>query len=73
MAVIKEKEIGTQECRRCGGFMVGEEAHEADTVLCRCVMCGERVDPVILQHRQKILSRKQAEKLFARAQKAPLN
>jgi hypothetical protein len=30
----------------------------------RCVSCGERVDPVILTHRQQNLARIEAEKLF---------
>jgi hypothetical protein len=68
-----ENSIGTSQCRRCGGFMVGEEALEIGTVFWRCVMCGERVDPLILRHRQKKLPRAQTERMFARAQKAPLN
>jgi hypothetical protein len=30
----------------------------------RCVSCGERVDPVILVHRQKNVARAESEKLF---------
>ena len=71
--MITKERIGQRDCHRCGGFMVDEEAREIGTVLRRCVMCGERVDPIILEHRQKGLSKEQAEQLFARAQKAPLN
>ena len=38
-------------CPRCGGLMVPEPLYEARTVEWRCVMCGERLDQVILDHR----------------------
>jgi hypothetical protein len=53
--------------------MIEEGTRDTGMILRRCVMCGERVDTVILLHRQKSLSKEQAEKLFDRAQKAPLN
>jgi hypothetical protein len=41
---------GTQ-CLRCGGFMVTEQCF--DLLARRCVQCGELVDPVILQNRDR--------------------
>jgi len=48
------------ECHRCGGLMVREfctdllsSTGELDFVSCRCVQCGEVVDPVILQNRKR--------------------
>ena len=34
-------------CSRCGGFMMTEPDE-----MRRCVQCGERIDPVILQNRE---------------------
>ncbi len=51
-------------CHRCGGLMVSEEVHELGTFDWHCVSCGERIDPVILAHRQKDLARVEAEQLF---------
>ena len=39
-------------CHRCGGLMVPESVHELGSYDWRCVSCGERIDPVILAHRQ---------------------
>ncbi len=38
-------------CARCGGLMVREQL--IDLPAHRCVQCGEVVDPVILQNRQR--------------------
>ena len=38
-------------CLRCGGLMVSELGFAI--VVQRCVQCGERVDPVILENRRK--------------------
>ena len=43
-------------CHRCGGLMVPEQVFEIGAVDWRCVSCGERVDSVILAHRQKHLA-----------------
>lgn len=40
-------------CSRCGGLMVIEQ--QVDLPVQRCVQCGECVDPVILQNRQRSL------------------
>lgn len=47
-------------CTRCGGLMVGEFSmdllngtEEVDVRALRCVLCGEVVDPVILQNRMR--------------------
>lgn len=60
-----KREPRTDRCHRCGGLMVAERVFEIDSVDWRCVSCGERIDPVILAHRQKNLARAEAEKLFA--------
>ncbi len=53
-------------CHRCGGLMVQERVFEIGSFDWRCVSCGERIDPVILTHRQvhrpKGLAREEAEK-----------
>jgi len=41
---------GATTCLRCGGLMVSELGF--DLVVQRCLQCGERIDPVILQNRQ---------------------
>ena len=50
----------TSSCHRCGGLMVREfctdllsSTGELDFISCRCVQCGEVVDPVILQNRKR--------------------
>ena len=50
----------SNRCHRCGGFMVGEfcidvfnSAGELDVMALRCVLCGDVVDPVILQNRKR--------------------
>lgn len=52
-------------CHRCGGLMVPEQVHELASFEWRCVSCGERIDPVILAHRQQNLSHNAAGNLFA--------
>jgi hypothetical protein len=61
------KTAGLDRCHRCGGLMVPEQVHELGSYNWRCVSCGERIDPVILAHRQKNFARAEAEKLFAGA------
>lgn len=60
-------------CHRCGGLMVQEQVIELGSADWRCVSCGERIDPVILSHRQKILARTEAEKLSVGLAKSSLN
>jgi hypothetical protein len=45
--------------------MVPEQVHELGAFDWRCVSCGERIDPVILEHRRQELARVEAEKMFA--------
>ncbi len=42
------------KCLRCGGIMVHEKVYSKAEMLriWRCVLCGEYVDPVILENRQ---------------------
>lgn len=60
-------------CHRCGGLMVSELAFETGAVEWHCVMCGERVDQVILAHRQHQDARQEAEVVFAGSGHAHLN
>jgi len=60
-------------CHRCGGLMMPERVFEIRSVDWHCVSCGERVDRVILAHRQKDLARAEAEKLFVGHEKPRLN
>jgi len=43
--------------------MVAERVFEIGLVDWHCLSCGERIDPVILEHRRKDLARAKAEKL----------
>jgi tRNA(Ile2) C34 agmatinyltransferase TiaS len=67
----------TDRCHRCGGLMVPEKVFELGSFDWRCVSCGERVDPVILAHREahrpKSFAREEAEKLFIGYGKSRLN
>jgi len=64
-------------CHRCGGLMVKEKVFELGSFDWRCVSCGERIDPVIIAHRQahrsKSPAREEAEKLFIGHGKSYLN
>lgn len=42
--------VAITTCSRCSGLMVVEQRLEFP--VWRCVQCGERVDPVILQNRR---------------------
>ncbi len=67
------KKLALDCCHRCGGLMLEERVFEIGSNNWRCVSCGERIDPVILAHRQKDLARVEAERLFAGKGKARLN
>jgi len=71
--VVAAKNTQTDSCHRCGGLMLEERVSEIGSINWRCVGCGERIDPVILAHRQKDLARVEAERLFAGKGKARLN
>jgi tRNA(Ile2) C34 agmatinyltransferase TiaS len=60
-------------CHRCGGLMVTEREHQTGMIEWRCVACGERIDPVILAHRERNVAREEAERLFAGSGRAKLN
>jgi hypothetical protein len=42
---------GVLACPRCSGLMMSESYFES--IMQRCIQCGERVDAVILENRQK--------------------
>lgn len=50
-SVMWRSQDGVRHCSRCGGLMVTEQL--IDLPAHRCVQCGEVVDPVILQNRQR--------------------
>ncbi|MBX3235985.1 MAG: hypothetical protein KF814_07520 [Nitrospiraceae bacterium] len=73
--VIDRTSSARDACHRCGGFMVPVEIREANVVGRRCVMCGDHVDPLILEHRRKMSETRELQRLQARAVAAatPLN
>ncbi|HXH86868.1 hypothetical protein [Petrachloros mirabilis] len=70
---VAKQQAPADRCHRCGGLMVPERVFEIGSVDWRCVSCGERIDPVILAHRQKNFARAEAEKLFVGHGKSRLN
>lgn len=71
--VTPSTQIGTNRCLRCGGFMVPEEIREVNQRGWRCVMCGEHIDALILEHRRKMATPEGAKQLIAKGEKAGLN
>jgi hypothetical protein len=67
------KKLALDCCHRCGGLMVSELCADTGTVEWHCVTCGERVDQVILAHRQHREARQEAEQAFAGSGHARLN
>jgi tRNA(Ile2) C34 agmatinyltransferase TiaS len=61
--VVEKTTTRTDRCHRCGGLMVTEEVFENRSIDFRCVSCGERIDAVILAHRQRPLVRGEGESL----------
>lgn len=60
-------------CHRCGGLMVSELSTDTRTVEWHCVTCGDRVDPVILAHRQHREARREAEPVCAGSSRSRWN
>lgn len=52
MSALYRKKGGIQ-CGRCAGLMVREYIAELNDDCWKCVVCGERVDPLILAHREE--------------------
>jgi len=59
------RQVRVDCCHRCGGLMIPEQVHELGSFDWRCVSCGERVDPVILEHRREEVARAEADKSVA--------
>lgn len=53
--------------------MVPEEIREVMQTGWRCVMCGEHIDPLILEHRRKMRTPEGVRDLIAKRDKARLN
>jgi len=53
--------------------MVPEEIREVNQLGWRCVMCGEHIDPLILEHRRQMATPEGARQLIAKRDKARLN
>jgi RNase P subunit RPR2 len=51
-SIVAQKQRKADYCHRCGGLMVPEQVFEIRSIDWHCVSCGERIDPVILAHRQ---------------------
>lgn len=70
------REYRSNRCHRCGGLMIQEKVFEIGSFDWRCVSCGERIDPVILAHRQtqgpKDIALEEAQRLFTGKGKARL-
>ena len=60
-------------CHRCSGLRVPELSTDTGRVEWHCVTCGDRVDEVILTHRQHQGSRQESEEVFAGPGRARLN
>lgn len=71
--VTQATQVTGDRCLRCGGFMVPEEIREVGQIGWRCVMCGEHIDPLILEHRRKMRTPEGARQLLAKSEKAGLN
>jgi DNA-directed RNA polymerase subunit M/transcription elongation factor TFIIS len=67
------KKLAIDCCHRCGGLMVPELSTDTRTAEWHCVTCGDRVDQVILAHRQYQRSRQESEKDFSGSARARLN
>jgi hypothetical protein len=72
-----QKKVATKRafdcCHRCGGLMVSEFSADTGTVEGHCVTCGDRVDYVILAHRQHQGSRQISQGAFAGSGRSRLN
>ncbi|ULA58542.1 MAG: hypothetical protein LZF60_70023 [Nitrospira sp.] len=53
--------------------MVPEEIREVNQMGWRCVMCGEHIDSLILEHRRKMSTPEGAKQLSEKREKAKLN
>ena len=53
--------------------MVPEEIREVGQMGWRCVMCGEHIDPLILEHRRKMRTPEGARQLLAKCAHAGMN
>lgn len=65
--------IARDRCLRCGGFMVPVEMREVNQMGWRCVMCGEHIDALILEHRRKMETPEGVRQLLEKRDKARLN
>lgn len=74
---VAQEQRRADRCHRCGGLMVSEQVFEIRSIDWHCVSCGERIDPVILAHRQvhrpEELVREEVEKLSVDHGKRRLN
>ncbi|TKB95211.1 MAG: hypothetical protein E8D41_01770 [Nitrospira sp.] len=71
--IVTAMNTQTNQCHRCGGLMVEERVFEIGSIDWRCVSCGDRVDQVILAHRQGRGPQQEAEQVFAGSGRARLN
>ncbi len=62
--VAEKRSVWGGRCHRCGGLMVPEQVLEIRSMDFRCVSCGERIDTVILAHREKNSIRNESKTLM---------
>lgn len=73
VADTSKKKLVPDTCHRCGGLMVPEWTSDPLASSWRCVACGERVDPVILEHRRKNRAHEQAARVFVKVKNVSQN
>ena len=67
-SLTANKQFSTRSCVRCEGLLVSEWSydlqnsgtHHAETL--RCVQCGNRIDPVILQNQVRLAVERQSRR-----------
>jgi hypothetical protein len=76
VAAKEDKRVDVHRCHRCAGLMVQEKVFELGSFGWRCVSCGERIDALVLAHRQnqgpKEVAHKEAQRGFGK-ETPPLN
>ncbi len=54
------EQFSTRSCARCNGLLVNDWCYDLETTgehiptVLRCVQCGHRIDPLILQHQLRL-------------------
>ena len=67
------KKLTLDYCHRYNKLIISDLLADTGTVEWHCVTCGERVDQVILAHRQRQEARQETEQAFVGSGHARLN